>query len=80
MGEHENCRRAVVDRLRAVEVRKTGWKLRRELSAGRWANAFVEVVRVRRGVDGATGRWRTVLKARRARGEINWGILGGLRS
>lgn len=71
IGELENCRRAVTDRERAVWVRNTGWKLKREVSAGCGRKALVEVVRVRRGVDEMAGRWTRVRRARRARGEIN---------
>ena len=52
-------------------MRKTGWKLKREVSAGREVNALLEVVRVRSGVDEGVWRWTRVRKARRARGEIN---------
>lgn len=71
IGELENCRRVVADRDRAVWVRKTGWKLKREVSAGCGRKALVEVVRVRRGDDEIAGRWTRVRRARRARGEIN---------
>lgn len=61
----------MAERARAVEVRKTGWKVNwEEIGAGRRRGA-VDVVSARRDVVEGLGRWARVRRARRARGEIN---------
>lgn len=69
IGELENWR-AALDSAKAFCVRKTGWKLKREVIAEDGRKVLV-VVRVRRGVEEITGRWTSVRRARRAMGEIN---------
>lgn len=68
MGELENWRlvRMVVA---AVWVRRIGVKVNRVVIEVARRKALV--VRVRRGVDVVAGRWMSVRRARRARGEIN---------
>jgi hypothetical protein len=71
IGELENWRlvRRVVA---AVWVRRIGVKAKRVVIGVARRKALVEVVvRVRRGVDGVVGRWMSVRRARRAKGEIN---------
>jgi hypothetical protein len=72
MGELENWR------VRAAWVRKIGVKVKRvvigvvlEIVVARRKALVEEVVRVRRGVDVVAGRWMSVRRAWRAKGEIN---------
>lgn len=75
IGELENWRLLADWRARAFWVRKTGWKLNRCV-IGVWrVRVRVVVVRERKGVVGGAGRWTRLRRARRAKGEINWGIL-----
>lgn len=79
MGDEVNVRR--VERVRrAARVRSVGWKVK---CAGSWGVVVVGrrkaevviVLRARMGVGDVVGRWIIVRRARRARGEINWGIV-----
>lgn len=58
--------------MRAFCVRKMGWKVK--VGVGVWRKVLVVVVSVRSGVDGVE-RWARVRRARRAKGEINWGMV-----
>ena len=64
----------------AVWVRSVGWNVKRAgiwgvVVVGRRKAVVAVVLSVRRGVDCAVGRWTIVRRARRASGEINWGIV-----
>jgi hypothetical protein len=78
IGELENCRFGTAERPRAA-VRKTGWKLRREVMGDCFEKEIAgDVVMVRQRGDETAGRWMRVRKARRAMGESNWDIFGGV--
>jgi hypothetical protein len=76
IGELENCRFGTAEKPTAA-VRKTGWKLRREVM-GDCFEATGDVVMVRQRGEEIAGRCIRVRRARRAIGESNWDILGGV--
>lgn len=80
IGELENCRLGTAAKP-AAAVRKTGWKLRREVMGDCFAAKEIagDVVIVRQRGDETAGRWMRVRRARRAIGENNWVIVGGVR-
>lgn len=79
IGELENCRFGTAEKPTAA-VRKTGWKLRREVMGDCFEAKEMagDVVRVRQRGEETAGRWVRVRRARRAIGESNWDILGGV--
>lgn len=71
IGELENCRFGTAGKPTAA-VRKTGWKLRREVMGDCFeAKVAGDVVMVRQRGEEIAGRWVRVRRARRAIGESN---------